>query len=268
MKIDLLLEQRVGADDELDLAGSEATQHLAALRPAFAARQDRDVDAGRCGKRRNRRVVLAREKFGRRHQRRLPAGFDHGGGSKQRHHGLAGADVALQQPQHALRLAKVGGDVVDGLQLRFREPVGQRCDHFVAQPPVASDALPCRTTHVRAHERQRQLARQQFIVGEPRPRLCVGLHIGRLVRDGAAGRARPRMGAIPAAAASSRPAIPAVAARARRAASDRLPDLRQAQAFGERIGRLHQRQLGEAGLVHDAIRVHHLQHAVVEGDRA
>ena len=32
---------------------------------------------------------------------------------EQRHHGLAGADIALQQPQHALRQGEIGDDVVD-----------------------------------------------------------------------------------------------------------------------------------------------------------
>ena len=70
--------------------------------------------------------MLAREDFGRRHQGGLPAGLDHGRGREQRHHGLAGADVALQQPQHALGLRQIGDDVVDRLLLRMRERVGQR----------------------------------------------------------------------------------------------------------------------------------------------
>ena len=65
------------------------------------------------GQRRDGREVLAREDFGRRHQRGLPAGLDHGRGGEQRHHGLAGADVALQQPHHAVRQSQVGDDVVD-----------------------------------------------------------------------------------------------------------------------------------------------------------
>ena len=64
-------------------------------------------------------MMLARENFGRRHQRRLAAGLDHGRGGEQRHHGLAGADIALQQPQHAgWLLLRSGDDVVDGVELR------------------------------------------------------------------------------------------------------------------------------------------------------
>ena len=61
--------------------------------------------------------MLAREDFGRRHQRRLAAGFDHGRGGEQRDHGLAGADIALQQPQHALGLGEIGDDVGDARAL-------------------------------------------------------------------------------------------------------------------------------------------------------
>ena len=39
-------------------------------------------------------------------------------GGEQRHHGLAGADVAVQQPQHAVRLRQIGDDVGDGALLR------------------------------------------------------------------------------------------------------------------------------------------------------
>ena len=80
------------------------------------------------GERRDGVEMLPRQDFGRRHQRRLPAGLDHGRGGEQRHHGLAGADVALQQPQHALGLGEVGDDVVDRARLRRRQRVGQGRD--------------------------------------------------------------------------------------------------------------------------------------------
>ena len=49
--------------------------------------------------------VLAGEDFGRRHQRRLAAGFGGARHREQADHRLAGADIALQQAQHALGLA-------------------------------------------------------------------------------------------------------------------------------------------------------------------
>ena len=101
----LVLEQRVGADQQIDLAERQPVERLGALLAALAAGEDRDADAGLLGQRRDGGEMLAHQDFGRRHQRGLPAGLDHGRGGKQRHHGLAGADVALQQPHHALRAA-------------------------------------------------------------------------------------------------------------------------------------------------------------------
>ena len=100
---DLVLEQRVGADHEIDLADREPVERLGALAAAVAAGEDGDAQAGFFCKRRDGSEMLAREDFGRRHQRGLAAGFDDGCGREQRHHGLAGADVALQKPHHAMR---------------------------------------------------------------------------------------------------------------------------------------------------------------------
>ena len=113
---DILLEQRMGADQELDVAARESLERVAALAAAFASGQDRDLDAGCGGERRNRRMVLAGENLRRSHQGGLAAGFDGGRRSQQRHHRLARADVALQQPQHALGL----GEVIDDLGDRAR----------------------------------------------------------------------------------------------------------------------------------------------------
>ena len=76
-----------------------------ALAAALAAGEDGEPDAGGGGERRDGGEMLARQNLGRRHERRLPAGFDHGRGGEQRHHGLAGADVAMQEPQHAVAAA-------------------------------------------------------------------------------------------------------------------------------------------------------------------
>ena len=65
-------------------------------------------DAGGLRQRRDGLEMLAGEDFGRRHEGGLPPGLDHGGGREQRDHGLAGADVALQQAQHALRPREIG----------------------------------------------------------------------------------------------------------------------------------------------------------------
>ena len=179
---DVVLDQRMGADQKIDLAGFELRQELAPLLALLAAGEDRDPHAGALGQRRDGLDVLARENFGRRHQRRLLAGLDDGGGREQRNHGLAGADIALQQPQHPHRLLQIVGDRGRGLSLRGGQRVGQRVDDLLAQMAVAGMAVAGGPAQLRAHQRQRQLPGEQFVEGEPRPERAVGQDVGQLDR--------------------------------------------------------------------------------------
>ena len=77
--------------------------------------------------------MLAREDFGRRHQRGLAAAFDHGGRREQRDHGLAGADVALQQRSMRSGFARSATISVDRARLRRRQRIGQGLDQLLAQ---------------------------------------------------------------------------------------------------------------------------------------
>ena len=121
--------------------------------------------------------MLARQDFGRRHERRLTAGLDHMRRGEQRDHGLAGADVAVQQAQHALRLRQIGDDVGDGAGLRRRQRIGQRRDDARAQPALGRAAAAGAAAHMRAQQRERELARQQFVISEPRPRRAFRLDV-------------------------------------------------------------------------------------------
>ena len=107
---------------------------LAAL---VAAGQEREADAGGLGEGTQRLEVLAGEDLGRGHQRRLAAGLDGGEHGEERHQGLAGADVALQQAVHPAGLGHVGGYLGDGAGLGGGRRVGKRGEHPVAQPAVA-----------------------------------------------------------------------------------------------------------------------------------
>ncbi len=95
---DVLLEHRVGADEDMNVSERQPLENVAALRPAFPAGENGDIDAGGRRQRRHGVEMLACQQFGRRHQGGLPAGFDHGRRRQKRHHRLAGADIALQQP--------------------------------------------------------------------------------------------------------------------------------------------------------------------------
>ena len=66
--------------------------------------------------------MLFGQDFGRRHQGALPAGVDRHGRSQRGDHGLARADIALQQSMHRLRPRQIAGDFLTDTPLR----VGQR----------------------------------------------------------------------------------------------------------------------------------------------
>ena len=217
---DVLLEQRVGADQQIDVAEREPFEQFVALAAALAAGEDRDRDAGRGGERRDGVEMLARQDFGRRHQRGLAAAFDHGRGGEQRHHGLARADVALQQAQHALGLGEIGDDVGDRARLRGRERVGQRLDQLLAQVPGRrASTRPGRPPQMGAHQRERELAGEQFVIGEPRPGRASGRHVGRLGRPMHGAQRLARTAGTARARPSSGPAIPADQAGGSSAAS-------------------------------------------------
>jgi hypothetical protein len=72
-----LLEQRVGADQEIDVAKRQPVENSLAFAAALAAGEDGDAQAGGLGQRRDGLEMLAGEDFGRRHERRLASCFDH-----------------------------------------------------------------------------------------------------------------------------------------------------------------------------------------------
>ena len=127
--------------------------------------------------------MLAGEDFGRRHQGGLPASLDHRRCRKQRHHRLAGADVAMQQSDHALRAGEIGHDVVHRARLRRRQRIGQRRDHLGAQAALAGAAAAGQAALMGAHQRERELPGEQFVIRQPRP--------GRAVRRDVDGLDRP-----------------------------------------------------------------------------
>ncbi len=99
---DSFLEQRMGADDDASLARLDAGEDLLARAALLTSREQFDANARRLAKLGKIGEVLPRQDFGRHHQCALCAALDRRGERQQAHHRLAGADVALQQPQHAL----------------------------------------------------------------------------------------------------------------------------------------------------------------------
>ena len=122
MKTTSFLEQRMRADENVDLASRRACEDIIAgglpfSRPVSRAMRRPDVAA----ELRQGRLMLARQDFGRRHQRALSAALDGRCEGKQRDHRLSGADIALQEAQHPLGRCHVAQDVVHGVAL----PIGE-----------------------------------------------------------------------------------------------------------------------------------------------
>ena len=94
-KRDVFRKQRMRTHQDVDLAGLERGKRRCASGATFAAGEDREAHVRRLRHRFQRSHMLARQDFGRRHQRTLRTGLD---GREQRHHG----DHCLSRPHVAL----------------------------------------------------------------------------------------------------------------------------------------------------------------------
>ena len=128
---DSLLKQSMGADRNVDLALGQGAQRFRPLgRPIAAGQQGKPQPRG-LGKTHHACIMLARENFGRCHQRRLAPGFDDMRHGEKRDDRLARADIALQKPQHAGGSCEILTNFGQGLRLRSRQGKGQsRSDFF------------------------------------------------------------------------------------------------------------------------------------------
>ena len=192
---DIVLEERMCADDDLRLAGGDAFENGVALAAFGAARQDVDGDAGRRRHARERGEMLARQDFRRRHQHGLSARFDRRQHRHQRHRGFSCADIALQEPQHALFACHVLQNLCNGRLLAVRQREGQGVDDRAAQRAGRDHRSACNLAQALAHKGERNLAGQEFVIGKPatggRLRIEIRL-VSRIVQavDGVEGRGK------------------------------------------------------------------------------
>ncbi len=185
--------------------------------------------------------MLPRQNLGRRHQRRLPAGLDHVRGSEQRHHGLARADIALEQPEHTGGLREIGDDVGDGLLLRGGERVGQGSNDPRAQAAFGGGAAAGAGALMRAQKRERELAGQQFVVGEPRPGRALRFDVVRRLRTMQAAQRLAESRKTVALEPVRILPLGQVLRHPLERKLDRPAHLVRVQPFGERINRIEQR---------------------------
>ncbi len=164
------LEQRVGAEGEIDLTRGNRLPGLAAFRLALTARDPGTAHA-ECGERLGElAIMLLGEDFGGRHERGLQAVLDRLQAGQRGDDGLAAADVALQQTAHRVRLRKVRADLLPGARLRRRERERQRGDEGSGEALSRRQRLCDASATLGTRARKRELLRQQFVEGETPPR--------------------------------------------------------------------------------------------------
>ena len=175
---DVVLDERVGPDDERVVAAREAREDLAPRGRRGAADQQPRREAVRAEELVESRVVLPRQDLGGRHHRRLKAGVVGHERGERRDHRLAAADVTLEQPVHRARGGEVGEDLVRGDALTVGELERQRRDETPRKLDVVRDdhagsahAPPARA--LRGHLEQEQLLKGDALASpcrrSPRP---------------------------------------------------------------------------------------------------
>ena len=172
-----VLKDRVGADKNVNLAIHQPHQQPFTLTPLGAPGQQCDFGSGGRRHPAQRLEMLAREDFGGRKQRRLLASLDRDQHRFERDHGLARADIALQQAQHRGLLPKIALNLADRTFLRpgKRKRQVQLCP----QRPVADECLPLAPSPFGLDQQQCEAVGEQFVIGQPVA--CSGVHI--LVRE-------------------------------------------------------------------------------------
>ena len=159
-------------------ASSAARLGLAALAPGD---QDRGYPDA-FGQRRDDGDMLARKDLGRRHQGRLGTRLDRLEHGEEGDHRLAAADVALQQANHRLGRAHVGGDLAERGRLGAGQGEAQGIARGRGKPAVADDRPPRPLTPAQPHQPERELVRQQLVIGQAPARLGARLQIRQPVR--------------------------------------------------------------------------------------
>ena len=236
------LDQRVGADDEAELAGLEPAERVAARRRLRGAGEERERDVGRGEEAVERVRVLLGERLGRRHERGLVARLDRAEHRVDGNDRLAGAHLAHQEALHRAARGEVLVDLGERLALARRSA---RTEARRARPASARRAD--RAERRAACPRGPCAVRRARPGGGRAPRRRAGA--ARL----SASSARPgKWAAASASATAGRPCSArtsagsgSIASRARPgAAPDPLAHPVGAQAVGDRVDRARARRCG------------------------
>ena len=126
-------------------------------------------------------MVLLRQHLGRRHERGLFAGFHRAQHRQDGDEGLAGADVALQEPEHPPFGGEVGVDLRQGLGLRGREGMSEAFQRLGAITGVTGQRVALTAAHPASDDGERDLAGEELIVCQPCPHAFVRRRLLRLL---------------------------------------------------------------------------------------
>jgi hypothetical protein len=197
------LDQRVCADQKVDLPPLEGAEQRLPLAPAHPAGQEPHADARRRQPRGEAVRVLLGEDLRRSHESALDAAARGDQEGETGDDGLAASDVALEEARHRSARREVAGDLADGAPLRVRQPKRQSGPSGLADPGgVEHDSLSRMEPGPLGLDRSGK--REKLLVGEyPARRVC-RLERGRKVRglERAAERLRSRGGPSPVGAQS------------------------------------------------------------------
>ena len=167
----------------------------------------------------------------------------------------------LEQPQHAPGRGHVGADLGQGLALARRETEGQGGLDPVAHGTGTRARPAALVADAGAHEAERHLARQQFVIGETLPRRRLGAEVSRRIRRMQG--AQRRLEARPLQQQRTGRLQPLV--EGRQAFERSLHGLGEdagVEPLGQAVDGLDGRQRGEILGRHDAFGMHHLQMSV------
>ena len=256
------LDESVRADGDLHVARGDQLTDVRVLPLGEPAREERDPHPELGQDPLDGEEVLLGEGLGRRHQRALAAGLHRAQQRVDGDGGLAGADVALQQPLHRRGARQIGVDLCDRLLLRGGERERQRVAVAVDEVARRWQRLRDERLSLRCASAERELEREQLVEGEPLP---AELRLVERARADARRRARPRR-------SGSRCDDPQagreqVAAGARRRES-RLADRAQL-LLGEVLGgRVDRREVGRVRRVAEVVRLDREAVAVLSAAQA
>ncbi len=162
-ELDALLKQGLCADDDGRMTGADPLQDGAARLAGLPPGQKRHGNPQRLEPAPKILCMLVGQKFGRRHERCLPARLHGLRRGQRRNQGLAAAHVALHQAQHRLGLLEIVLDLAQRPGLRRRQLKRQRSQQAGFEGAVRVQRPARIALDAPAQQLERQLMREQLL---------------------------------------------------------------------------------------------------------